>query len=183
MSRNIYDNYGDQDKPSKENATDEEVYYEDDLEKKHLYKEIEFAVDVEDSVVYIVGEIEDFGLYDFMVRCRSILNNREDGDTTPIVGDDTDFGSTDVTSGTVVHTFTIQNTGSSALNLTGTGPTYVTISGANAGNFTVTANPTTPIASSGSTTFNITFNPSAAGLRTAKLTIANNFLLISYPII
>ena len=84
MSRNIYDNYGDQDKPSKENTTDEEVYYEDDLEKKHLYKEIEFAVDVEDSVVYIVGEIEDFGLYDFMVRCRSILKNREDGDTTPI---------------------------------------------------------------------------------------------------
>ena len=79
MSKNLYsEDY------QEEVKQDDEVYYEDDLEKKHLYKEIEFAVDVEDSVVYIVGEIEDFGLYDFMVRCRSILKNRADGDNSPI---------------------------------------------------------------------------------------------------
>jgi len=82
MARDIYGNYDEE--QVKTNTTEEEVYYEDDLEKKHLYKEIEFAVDVEDSVVYIVGEIEDFGLYDFMVRCRAIIKNREEGDSSPI---------------------------------------------------------------------------------------------------
>jgi len=81
---NIYGSYiNESDKPSQDTPS-EEVYYEDDLEKKHLYKEIEFAVDVEDSIIYIIGEIEDFGLYDFMVRCRAILRNREEDDTTPI---------------------------------------------------------------------------------------------------
>tara|TARA_R110001592_G_scaffold87575_3_gene258575 strand:- start:287 stop:931 length:645 start_codon:yes stop_codon:yes gene_type:complete len=80
----MYGDYEERERPGKENTSEEEVYYEDDLEKKHLYKEIEFAVDVEDSVVYVIGEIEDFGLYDFMVRCRAILKNREDGDTSPI---------------------------------------------------------------------------------------------------
>jgi hypothetical protein len=97
-----------------------------------------------------------------------------DGSTTPTAGNDTDFGSTDIAVGTVVNTFTVQNTGAGALALTGAGPTYVAISGANAGDFSVTANPTTPISASGNTTFNITFNPSATGLRTATLTIAND---------
>jgi len=78
----LYGSYEEQE--SKTNSAEEEVYYEDDLEKKHLYKEIEFAVDVEDSVVYIIGEIEDYGLYDFIVRCRAILRNRDEGDTSPI---------------------------------------------------------------------------------------------------
>ena len=79
---NIYGSYEEQE--SKTSSAEEDVYYEDDLEKKYLYKEIEFAVDVEDSIIYIIGEIEDFGLYDFMVRCRAILRNREEGDNSPI---------------------------------------------------------------------------------------------------
>ncbi|WP_396600568.1 choice-of-anchor D domain-containing protein [Algibacter sp. R77976] len=96
-----------------------------------------------------------------------------DGDTTPIIGDDTDFGNVDVAAGTNLNTFTIQNTGTAALNLTGGSP-YVTITGAHAGDFTLTANPTASIAASGSTTFTITFNPSAVGLRTASVSIAND---------
>ena len=84
MSQNIYGKYADQDTSAPEVDVVNEEYYDEDLEKKHLYKEIEFAVDVDDSIVYIVGEIEDFGLYDFMVRCRAILRNRADGDTSPI---------------------------------------------------------------------------------------------------
>lgn len=99
--------------------------------------------------------------------------NITDGDTTPSVTDDTDFGNVDVTIGTNPNTFTIQNLGTASLNLTGGSP-YVTISGAHAADFTLTANPTTPIATSGSTTFTITFNPSATGLRTATVTIAND---------
>ena len=84
MSQNIYDSYAGKDPEVEEVDTPNDEYYDEDLEKKHLYKEIEFAVDVEDSIVYIVGEIEDFGLYDFMVRCRSILRNRAEGDNSPI---------------------------------------------------------------------------------------------------
>lgn len=96
-----------------------------------------------------------------------------DGDTTPDVADDTDFGNVATVLGTQTHTFTIQNTGTANLNLTGSSP-YVTISGTNAADFSVTAIPSTPIGASGSTTFQITFDPSANGLRTASISIAND---------
>ena len=94
-----------------------------------------------------------------------------DGDTTPEVNDDTDFGSANVTTGSVTHTFTIENTGSANLDLTGT--PYVTVT---AGDFSVTAQPTTdPVpAGGGTTTFEITFDPSAVGTRTATVSIAND---------
>lgn len=91
---------------------------------------------------------------------------------TPTATNDTDFGNVDVTLGTNANTFTIQNTGTSTLNLTG--GTLVSISGAHAGDFTVTTNPAASIAAGGSTTFTITFNPSATGLRTASISIAND---------
>ncbi|WP_203258493.1 choice-of-anchor D domain-containing protein [Hyunsoonleella ulvae] len=96
-----------------------------------------------------------------------------DGDTTPDVSDDTDFGNVDVTIGTNANTFTIQNTGTATLNLTAPSP-YITISGTHAADFTLTANPSATVAASGSTTFTITFNPSATGLRTATVSIAND---------
>src|SRR5205823_3890290 len=39
------------------------------------------------------------------------------GDTTPDLADHTDFGSVNVSSGTIVRTFTIQNTGGAALSV------------------------------------------------------------------
>ncbi|MQP24441.1 choice-of-anchor D domain-containing protein [Flavobacterium sp. LMO8] len=95
------------------------------------------------------------------------------GDATPALADHTDFGAVSTASGTIVRTFTIQNIGTAALNLTGVSP-YVTISGANAADFTVTAIPSNSIAVSGNTTFQVTFDPSADGLRTATISIANN---------
>jgi hypothetical protein len=95
-----------------------------------------------------------------------------DGDTTPSTGDFTDFGDTNTTLGTVVHTFTIRNVGGANLILTGT--PEVVIGGANATDFSVTTQPTSPVAAGGNTTFQVTFNPSAAGLRTATISIANN---------
>jgi len=99
----------------------------------------------------------------------SIVN----GDTVPSAIDDTDFGNVDIIIG-ATNIFTIQNTGTTPLNLTGILP-YINISGINAADFTLTANPTSPIIAGGNTTFNITFNPGALGLRTATITIANNF--------
>ena len=100
-------------------------------------------------------------------------NSIADGDVTPTATDDTDFGNVQVGNNNP-NTFTITNTGSAALNLTG-GPPAVSISGANAADFALTMDASTPVASGGGTeTFTVTFNPSAAGLRTASISIANN---------
>ena len=95
------------------------------------------------------------------------------GDATPDTADHTDFGAVSTASGTIVRTFTIQNTGTAALSLTDASP-YVVISGANAADFTVTAIPSNSILAGNSTTFQVTFDPSADGLRTATISIANN---------
>ncbi|WP_264559877.1 choice-of-anchor D domain-containing protein [Flavobacterium sp. N2270] len=91
------------------------------------------------------------------------------GDVTPSLIDHTDFGSTPTTGGTIVRTFTIQNTGTTVLNVGA-----ISFSGANAADFSVTSAPSTTIAASGSTTFQVTFNPSADGLRNAVISIVNN---------
>jgi len=105
------------------------------------------------------------------INITGLGNSISDGDTTPSLTDNTDFGDVDVISGSQANTFVIENLGTLNLNLTGT--PRVLIGGANAGDFTVT-NPATPIAPGGTRTFVITFNPSAVGLRTANVTIANN---------
>ncbi|TFG93476.1 MAG: choice-of-anchor D domain-containing protein, partial [Syntrophobacterales bacterium] len=97
-----------------------------------------------------------------------------DGDTTPGTADDTDYGSTGLVSGGVTHTFTIMNTGTHTLTLTGLSP-YVVISGIHAGDFSVSSTPLNTIAfGGGSTTFSVTFNPGAIGLREATVSIAND---------
>lgn len=95
------------------------------------------------------------------------------GDITPEIADDTDFGDVDITTGSEVRTFTIENLGAGPLNLTDVSP-FVTISGPNAIDFSITTIPSASIAASGSTTFSVTFNPSTIGLRTATISIANN---------
>lgn len=91
------------------------------------------------------------------------------GDTTPAVGDDTDFGAVDVVSGTNPNTFTIQNQGTTSLTVG-----IITISGTNAADFTVTASPAGTVVSAGTTTFDITFDPSGVGTRTASVSIVND---------
>jgi uncharacterized repeat protein (TIGR02543 family) len=107
------------------------------------------------------------------INLQGNATNIVSGDATAATADHTDFGNAAVTGGTVVRTFTIQNTGSAGLNLTGSSP-YVAISGANAADFSITAIPSATIAASSSTTFQVTFDPSAVGVRNATLTIAND---------
>ncbi len=95
------------------------------------------------------------------------------GSTTPNAGDDTLFPDTDITGGSVAHTFTIANNGSADLELTNI--PLVNITGVDAADFTVTAAPTTPIASGGgTTTFTVTFDPTTVGVKNAKISIPNN---------
>jgi hypothetical protein len=91
------------------------------------------------------------------------------GDTTPSSSDHTDFGAVNTSSGTVVRTFTIQNSSDGALSVS-----IPTLSGATAGDFSISSAPAGSVAANGSTTFQVTFDPSAAGVRTATVSIGND---------
>ncbi|MDM7925864.1 MAG: choice-of-anchor D domain-containing protein [bacterium] len=95
-----------------------------------------------------------------------------DGDGTPSLADHTEFGSQDILTGQIDRTFTIRNTGTEALSLTGS--TRVQITGAHAADFSVVTQPASgTVAVGGTATFVVGFNPSATGLRSAEITIAN----------
>src|SRR5205823_12062774 len=79
------------------------------------------------------------------------------------------FGSASVVGQTIVHTFTILNTGAGTLNITG-----VSISGVTGGNFTASPAASSTVAPSGSTTFTVTFDPAAVGLSSATVNVASD---------
>ncbi|MDW8205853.1 MAG: ExeM/NucH family extracellular endonuclease, partial [Cytophagales bacterium] len=94
-----------------------------------------------------------------------------DGDLTPNAADHTDFGS--VTLGNAqTHTFSIRNTGSARLNLTGTPIVTVTPTT----HFTVQAQPAANHINPDGTdlTFVVKYQPLALGTHTAEISIANN---------
>jgi hypothetical protein len=90
------------------------------------------------------------------------------GDTTPDLPRGTDFGSAPVTGGTVTRTFVVTNSGTATLTISD-----VTVTGAHAADFTVVSFPAT-VAPSASGNLVVTSDPSAAGLRTATITIVND---------
>lgn len=118
--------------------------------------------------VCVTGYRRDLPLIAVKANDLKIENN----DTTPNLADFTNFGKMYHDGGTIVNTFTIQNVGGLALNLTGTPRVQVT--GTHASDFVVTTQPSASIGASGSSNFQITFNPSAIGIRTATVTIASN---------
>ncbi|MBI4926457.1 MAG: choice-of-anchor D domain-containing protein [Anaerolineae bacterium] len=91
------------------------------------------------------------------------------GATTLADGASFDFGSQALNTNTDL-VFSIGNSGLGNLTLT----TPLTVSGANADQFSILAQPASPVAASGSTTFSLRFRPTAAGVKTATLSIANN---------
>jgi len=92
-----------------------------------------------------------------------------DGDTTPAVADDTDFGAVGLLGGSNANTFTITNSGTAVLNITG-----ISITGANAADFALTTDAANSITSGGVSPFTITFNASAVGARTANVSITSD---------
>jgi hypothetical protein len=93
-----------------------------------------------------------------------------DGDTTPSLVDGTDFGAGSL-GAAVVHVFTIANTGTAPVGLTGLPRVQVT--GAAAADFVVTVQPDARVVDGGSTFFSLRFTPSFTGLRTATITVTN----------
>jgi surface protein len=94
------------------------------------------------------------------------------GQTTPSLTNYTDFGSAVLSGNAISRTFTIENSGTGMLNLPGS--PKVAINGASIPDFTLTQEPAAAIPGGTSTTFKIMFNPTAAGLRTATVSIAND---------
>lgn len=93
-----------------------------------------------------------------------------DGDNTPSTADYTDFSSTPINANKDI-TFTIENSGLAALNLTGT--PIVSVTGNS--DFTVLTQPAVAtVVAAGNTTFVIRFNPTSAGLKAAEISIAND---------
>jgi len=92
------------------------------------------------------------------------------GDDTPSVDDDTQFGSVAVAGGAATHTFTLRNDGSENLILTDA-PDAV---GVDQTAFRVTTQPGSPIAPGGEATFALHFDPEVVGVVTATVSIASN---------
>ncbi|WP_353569819.1 choice-of-anchor D domain-containing protein [Candidatus Albibeggiatoa sp. nov. BB20] len=104
----------------------------------------------------------------------SLLGNGNaivDGDTTPDATDDTKFGSTE-TNLPIDKTFTIENTGTNTLNLSGS--PVVALSGTDCTMFSVTIQPTSPIAISSNDSFGIRYNPTVTGTHNCTVSIDND---------
>ncbi len=104
----------------------------------------------------------------------SVLGNSQvipDGDTTPSAADGTDFGNVTVGQA-VTHTFTISNSGTGDLTLTGS--PAVAIAGPAALDFSLVASPALTVAPGATTTFQVRFIPLVAGTRVATASIASN---------
>ena len=97
-------------------------------------------------------------------------NSIADGDSSPSLADDTDFGSTQVNGSTADRTFTIENIGGTNLNLSG-GPPCVIVTGSH---FSLLYDAVTPVVGGTSTTFTVRFDPSAPGLHSAVVSIEND---------
>jgi hypothetical protein len=118
-------------------------------------------------------DVSGIGVSNPTIDVRGNNNSIAAGDTTPTTTDWTDFGTTDVSGGTINKTFTIRNPGSAALTLTGS--PLVSLTGTNAADFTVTTQPTSPVAASaGTTTFVVRFDPSGGGDRNATVNISSD---------
>ena len=122
--------------------------------------------EVEDYTITVISNIPQPEM-DVSGLATSIAN----GDMTPALIDDTDFGAI-IVGNSNARIFTITNLGNLDLNLTDASP-YVTITGSP--NFTVTAVPNSVVPSGGgTTTFEITYTPTIGGTDTATVSIANN---------
>jgi uncharacterized repeat protein (TIGR01451 family)/CSLREA domain-containing protein len=130
------------------------------------------------GTVSILNDDSDENPYTFDITCNVTavapeINvqgnavNIVDGDITPALADDTDFGSTPV--GTpLTNTFTIQNLGSQALTITGA----VTVS--DPVNFSVTLQPAASIGIGLDSTFDVQCTAVANGTFTATVSIPND---------
>ena len=91
------------------------------------------------------------------------------GSSAPSSANDTDFGTAAFGGQPVTETYTISNSGTSALMIGN-----LALGGANAGDFTITSPPAASVVPGGLTTFTVQFAPTALGTRTATVSFDEN---------
>lgn len=114
------------------------------------------------TIAILLGEVDEIN-----VKGNNVFIF--DGDNTPSISDHSDFGNVAM-GNTLVRTFTIQNTGTTALTVKSIAPTGPDASLFKAGILT----PASPIAAGSSASFNLTFTPTSTGLKSAAVHIAND---------
>lgn len=103
---------------------------------------------------------------DIDIQGGSPLVSIFDGDITPDVTDDTEFGGVMV-GNNLLHTYTIQNTGTVPLTISGIS--------SSSGSFVVgSVTPAGPVGVNNSATFILTFSPASTGLQSSEITITND---------
>lgn len=127
------------------------------------------------AMVTIESDDPDESSYTFSISCTVTTTPQPEinvaaGSNIPN-GGSKDFGTTKLKI-TVEVVFTIQNTGTANLNLTGS--PHVNITGTDAARYTVLAQPASPVTPGGNVTFTIRFTPTEMGIASATVTIANN---------
>jgi ligand-binding sensor domain-containing protein len=127
------------------------------------------------KITVIVGGVTATSQNDFTISGSSTqpeINVRQ-GLTNIATAGFYDFGSQSISVAGSAVTFTIENTGTGVLSVSGA--PKVAITGSNASDFSVNQTATTAtVAPAGTTTFSITFSPTVAGAKTAQLSIAND---------
>jgi len=122
-------------------------------------------------------ETEDYSINivraPFDVVVTSDFLEIDDDSMTTSGSNNTNFGSVDISSGAVVRTYTITNEGANTLNLTGTAPDFVQLSGDP--EFTISLQPAVTTLTAGqSTTFEVSYNPSAIATHSTTLSFSNS---------
>ncbi|MGN6437508.1 MAG: choice-of-anchor D domain-containing protein, partial [Agriterribacter sp.] len=92
-----------------------------------------------------------------------------DGDATPSAADSTNFGSQNIATGSIIRTYTIQNTGDDTLFVSS-----VTIGGAAAADYSISSAAADTVLAGTATSFAIRFDPSERGARNAIITVNSN---------
>ncbi|MBC7525449.1 MAG: choice-of-anchor D domain-containing protein, partial [Flavobacterium sp.] len=142
------------------------------------------ASGVRNTTLTIVNDDSNENPYDFLIQGNATvtalvdINIKGNGQSIP---DNSTFPSgvnwtafpVTLVGSSSVRTFTIENLGTTALNLTGT--PIVTISGLQADQFSVTLQPSSNTIAGGSTlTFDVTFAPTSLGAKNATINILSN---------
>ncbi|NCC52975.1 MAG: choice-of-anchor D domain-containing protein, partial [Spartobacteria bacterium] len=133
------------------------------------------------AIIHVLNDDADEPDYEFTVRGvgvepeMAVLGTNLavilDGETTTSLTNGTDFGAPMPMDGGGARIFTITNSGSTALDLTGTPRVVIT---GHTNDFSVTVNPDASIPKATTTTFTIEFEPVAMWGRTAEVHIVNS---------
>ncbi len=116
----------------------------------------------------MVEYIADYSVNAPEIELRGKALPISNGDNSPRIADDSDFGYAQISAGTQEHVFSIHNLGQASLAI-GT----PSVGGAHPASFSISAQPSPSVAASSFTQFRVRFNPDVSGIQRATISIPN----------